>query len=182
MLFACILLFAAAAVPAQEIKPGHEPGTRDAAEIKSAMQLFETEYHPQTFAPYPGDIASSGNTFYYTHGTFRVAGIGKEFWPIFSRGLLNPFVVSALEIFRSGDSLVFGKADTVVLSNLEEFPELSASVKQKRFRFWLLAPRHMNPQVCFFELTNDEADAQTDLTTFILHARLTFYIQAWIVI
>jgi len=169
---------AAAQLPA----PKTAPGTQGAAEAQQAAQLFEKEYHPQTFALYDGPVVARGDTFYYAHGTFTVIGISRELRQIFSRGLLDPSLVNSFEMFRSGDTLMVRQTDTAVLSNLEELPELSPSVRQRRFRFWLHRRGLANPQVCFFELTNEAADAQTDLAAFILHARLTFYIQAWIVI
>jgi len=68
----------------------------------------------------------------------------------------------------------------------EELTFLSDSPKVKRFQFWLFSKfgdvYMMNPNVYFFELTNEAANEETDLKSFIENAKLTFIRYAWTII
>jgi hypothetical protein len=61
---------------------------------------------------------------------------------------------------------------------LKELTFLSDDPTIKRFKLWLFTEINnqffMNPEVYYFELTNETADKETDLKSFIENAKLTF--------
>ena len=64
--------------------------------------------------------------------------------------------------------------DLFNISELEELQFLSNDSEIKRFRFWSFHLGMANPQVYYFELTNESATKNTSLEDFIKNSKLTF--------
>ncbi len=134
-------------------------------------QFFEKNYSRQNFERYDSIIVTSGDTVKYSDKYFLVWTADK-FKPIFSSGIFYPTIIA-------GQS----KRDyKLTISNFEELKVSNLPPTQKRFRFWLNRNTLLNPNVCFIELTNQNATDKTDIETFIKGASLTFYKEGWIII
>jgi hypothetical protein len=160
-----------------------------------AEQLFEKDYKKLAHEKYKGDIVVNGNFFKYADQVFEVNHTSKELSAIFSKGLFYPSIITGLVTAKpkskeelnemtTAQRATYGliRTDSLGISLMEEVPFLSKSPTQKRFRFWLIRKGRLNPQVCFIELTNQNATSSTDMETFINEAELTFYKEAWIII
>lgn len=161
-----------------------------------AQELFKKEYKKTTYKVYSGKIVKTDTSkFTYDNKFFKVGYANKSLELIFTKGILYPQLISGYtteprKSEKELDSLSkteryfyeMSRGDQLYISNLKELPFLSNSPKVKRFRFWLSRPKSANPQVFLFELTNEKATNDTDLKTFLEHAKLTFLKAGWIVI
>ena len=160
-----------------------------------AEQLFEKDYSAKLFNKFNGDISINGDNFNYGDQTFQVINTAKQFNTIFSSGLFYPGVITGdtntvakrkqqLDTLSQEQRILYNliRTDSLIISNFEEVKFLTKKTTQKRFRFWLLRKGVLNPTVCFIELTNNNANDKTDLTSFINGAALTFFKSGWRVI
>ncbi len=134
-----------------------------------AQEFFKKEYKPEKYLKYSGEIKiREDNRIHF--GQFQAVEIfntNSENNMIFTKGLFYPDILGLMSL---------------KIGNLEEVKFLSDSPKIKRFRFWLYRPNMANPQVYFFELTNNKATERTEWNSFIENARLTFVKGGWIII
>ena len=160
-------------------------------------QLFEKEYKYLEYPKFDGEIKINDTEIYFGENQFiKYSNIEPEYRLIFEKGLLHPTIIpmSVIIVDREGRnvnkktgqsyspiSILIRRLDDVSICCIEKLTFLSDNPKVKRFRFFL-RDLSMNPQVYFFELTNETADAETDWETFIENAKLTFIKQAWIII
>ncbi len=135
-------------------------------EDSSAKRFFIKEYQAQRFEKFTQPIIVRGDTLFFDQERILVDS-DYPFKSIFTKGLLYPSIIDT-----RGTSII----------GLEELAFLNPSPKQKRFRFWLFRKGFANPQVYFFELTNEKATDKTGLSDFIDGSSLSFLKGAWIVI
>lgn len=161
-----------------------------------AQEFFKTKYEKQFYEKFSNDITETAINeieeideiqLFYDNKSFKIYGIDKSLKLIFKKGLLYPQLFSGFSTEprkseKELDSLsvserVFyemSRGDNLTISNLEELEFLSDSPKVKRFRFWLMFPKTVNPRVYLFELTNENADKNTELKEFLENSELTF--------
>ncbi|PSG90905.1 hypothetical protein [Aurantibacter aestuarii] len=161
-----------------------------------AQEFFKTKYEKQFYETFSNDIKEIAINeieeideiqLFYDNKSFKIYGIDKSLKLIFKKGLLYPQLFSGFstEPRKSDKELdshsvserVFyemSRGDNLTISNLEELEFLSDSPKVKRFRFWLMFPQTVNPRVYLFELTNENADKNTELKEFLENSELTF--------
>ena len=160
-----------------------------------ARQLFKKEYSKTHFDKFKGDIVINGDDFIFGDKTFVITNTPKELTPIFSSGIFYPNIITGdtksvvksqaeLDTLSTVQKVFYNmtRTDSFTISGFEELKFLAKSNTQKRFRFWLFRKGVANPTVCFIELTNDKANGNTDLTTFINGAALTYFKSGWVVI
>ena len=181
-------------------KNDKEPKTfvnQGAQENYWAKKIFVEEYSPQTYTKFSGTIlVKDKSTIEFDNKTLIFWTIDAEYVKIFTDGIFYPQLLlgdtenipekSKLELdsLSAGERLmyIFKKNDTLKISEFEELRFLSKTPKVRRFRFWGYTPGFMNPKVYFIELTNKKAGKNTDISTFIKGAKLTFIKAGWIVI
>jgi len=123
----------------------------------------------------------------YDDKSFNIYDINGTLKLIFNTGILYPQLISGftseprksnkeLELLSISERAFYelSRGDNLSIMNLEELEFMSGSPKIKRFRFWLWWPKSANPRVYLFELTNENADKNTDLKEFIENSKLTF--------
>ncbi|QNK78262.1 hypothetical protein H7F37_04110 [Winogradskyella sp. PAMC22761] len=161
-----------------------------------AQELFKKEYKNQSYEIYSNEIKEiDGTELIYDNKSFNIYGVNDTLEMIFKKGTLYPQLISGYtteerKSEKELDSLSvseryfyeLSRGDNLSITNLEELKFLSDSPKIKRFRFWLGRPKSANPQVYLFELTNENADENTELKEFIENSKLTFLKEGWIII
>jgi len=161
-----------------------------------AQELFKKDYKKSSYEIYIGEIKEQeGSEFIYNNKSFNVYGLSEPLKLIFRKGILYPQLISGFtseqrKSQKELDSLTnterffyeFNRGDNFTITSLEELEFLSDSPKIKRFRFWLFRPKFANPKVYLFELTNENADSNTDLKIFIENSKLTFLKEGWIIL
>ena len=126
--------------------------------------FFEKNYKKEKIKRYSGHIQIAGDSIIYGKEVLIVDDTSEN-KAIFSNGLLYPALLVGYDL----------KVYEVTL-----LPSLSHSVKIKRFELFSYSTMRFNSTVCFFELTNNKATAQTSIGDFIKDARLTFFKEGWI--
>jgi len=120
----------------------------------------------------------------------------SKYLPIFLEGFFYPQLIignkenskilsiDELNKMTSEEQVFYNMSKNALLniSNLEELRFLKTSPKIKRFRFWSFRPGFANPQVYYFELTNEAANEKTSFENFIKNSNLTFIKSGHIVI
>ena len=183
-----------------ETKPGSSHDKKAIANQRSlederAEQFFKENYSKKTFKRYEGGIVANGERFKYAEQVLVVWNTPNNLRAIFYKGIFYPSIIVKPNTTKSKSKeelkeltaeqramYYLTRTDSLTITNLEELPLLSKSPTQKRFRFWLYRKGLHNPQVCFFELTNERATNKTAVETFIDGAVLTFYKDGWIII
>lgn len=83
-----------------------------------------------------------------------------------------------LELFKNrlipSDVLYTDTLKKVSVCCFEQFEYVKTKKVARRFKLWKYDRRYVNPTAFYFELTNEKADRETDLKTFIKGAKLTF--------
>ncbi len=133
-----------------------------------AQELFKKQYEKSYFSKFTGDIRIvEGRIQFGEIQLLELLNSNSKYNQIFLNGLIYPDILNA---------------SYLRISNIEELEFLSKSPKIKRFRFLVFRPKMSNPQVYFFELTNERANDYTDWDSFIINAKLTFVKEGWIII
>jgi len=157
-----------------------EPDFATAGEQENywAKMVFEKEYSRHEFSLFKGKITEVGNTFYFDLQALTIFNSPTDLRLIFSKGLLYPEQIIGIcpdSLINSKPTTLLLRCDSARISNIEELYFLNHSFKEKRFRFLLWRLGLANPQVCYFELTNENATKGMSLREFISGAKLTFY-------
>jgi hypothetical protein len=176
-------LFAAAQPPTK--KASKEPDFKNQGEAEDywMRKIFANEYIPQTFERYKGPITRNGQYYSYGNWVLKIETNVKEWLSIFANGTVYPGIAQSNNTSINASS---AKADTSIISAIEEihFPTLSPT--RKRLRYWLFSKVFgswiANPTIYFIELTNDNSTKDTDLPTFLNGSRLSFYRRGWLII
>ncbi|WP_224996864.1 hypothetical protein [Cesiribacter sp. SM1] len=153
-----------------DIKSETEPKFKNQGEQEDywAKELFEKKYKKQVYPRFKRIlITEKDNVISFGPTTIELLTNSPDLLPIFTTGLFYPRILDS---------------HSLRISDLEELKFLSDSPTVKRFRFWLYHPNRANPQVYFFELTNEKADENTDIKAFIEGASLTFVKDGWIIL
>jgi hypothetical protein len=83
-----------------------------------------------------------------------------------------------LELFKSrlipSNVLYTDTLEKVSVCCFEQFDYLKTKKTARKFKLWKYDGRLVNPTAYYFELTNENANRETDLETFIKGAKLTF--------
>jgi hypothetical protein len=131
-------------------------------------QMFKKEYKKQYYKKYSGTIKSANKVmFQFDSLTMTVNYILSELRSIFSEGLLYPSLFGSMSLF--------GKEDSLRITDLQELKYVDNGPTYKRFSFWLFRKWLANPQVYYFELTNEKANWTTGLKDFIKGSQLTYF-------
>ena len=161
-----------------------------------AKHLFEQQYVKSEYSKFTGEMKVSDSEIQFGEWQFvEFLDSNSEIKLMFKKGLLYP------DIFGGSGNMVSvrGKrskkeikdaskaSDTLKIVNhsvrlkirgLEELTFLSDAPTVKRFELWVFIGVNnqfiMNPEVYYFELTNETANKETDLKSFIENAKLTF--------
>ena len=125
-------------------------------------KMFKEEYKKQNFNKFPGKINIVNNSsFQFDSLIMNVFFTSTDLKTIFFRGLLYPGL--------------FGKEDSLKITDFQELKYVNDRPHHKRFSFWLFRKWLANPQVYYIELTNDKATPATGIREFINGARLTYF-------
>lgn len=170
-----------------------------------AEQAFTKSYKPRTFTRYRETIIVKGSTFTYDKQVVEVYA-SQEIKSLFKKGIFYPSLLlyadngldrsvkirmpkDTTQRSRSADTVPAAKnlqsifnPESLAVSAFEELKPLETSPKHRRFRFLLYMKGLINPTLYFVELTNDKAASETDLTTFMKSARITFLRQGSLLI
>lgn len=155
-----------------------------------AEQVFEKEYQKQNYSKYKGNILIESNTqIIFGNKTLNI-NCNSDFLPIFTNGIFYPQLIlgntennkiltnSELEKLTPQEQVFYklGRNDLFNISELEEltFLNKNKSPTIKRFRFWSFWSGMANPQVYYFEITNENANDNTTINEFIKNSKLTF--------
>jgi len=162
-----------------------------------AGKFFEENYERHFYQRFKGTISVLSETaIKYDDKVLEIYNTSASLMPIFKKGIFYANIITGNEpatVAKTKEELhslppdqkilySLGRTDSTRISNFEELKFLHNSPEIKRFRFWLYRPGMANPQVYFIELTNEQATAQTDMTSFINGATLTFFKAGWIII
>lgn len=128
----------------------------------NVKQMFKKEYKKQYHKKYAGKVKPVNNiTFQFDSLTLIVRYAQAELKTIFGQGILYPSL--------------FGNEDSLRITDLQELKYVSNGSACKRFSLWLFRKWLANPQVYYFELTNETAVTVTGLKEFIKGSRLTYF-------
>jgi hypothetical protein len=163
-----------------------------------ARKIF-SEIHPrQKFERFKGKLLIlDEDGVQYDDIDVRLEGGNATVNSIFKQGIIYPSILPSPKPFRGyknvPDSLpssarhtllfpLSHKLDTLIVTNILElkFPDSPPSIK--RFSFWLFQTGFANPTEYFFELTNEKANANTDMQTFIDGSTLTLFVYGSVII
>jgi hypothetical protein len=139
-----------------------------------AKKAFETEYVKQDIPRYNARVLVKGETYYFANQTVTLMSLSEDSRLLFSTGILYPAAIVGPCADSINESHVIG-CDSIRISNVEELSFLNQSFKHKRFQFLLWRQKLLNPQLCFFELINENATPGMSLAEFIKGAHLTYY-------
>lgn len=152
-----------------------EFNTAGEQEEYNVKQIFKKEYKKEHHKKYSGTIKSIDNTtFQFDTLTMIVNYTPIELRSIFNQGLLYPSLF--------GSESLFGKEDSLRITDLQELKYVDNGHTFKRFSFWLFRKWLANPQVYYVELTNEKATSTTDLRNFIKGSQLTYFRPGGIII
>ena len=169
------------------------------AEMKSEQDVFKYSYCKQNYPKYAGNILSDtihGSTFIQFDSIrvylFSNAYIYKT---IFTTGLLSgqmlycamdslcrPFednsLTNAVNFKLIKPDLWGWTGHTIKIDRFELLNDVKSNRTQRRFKFRVFQKDSINGHynIFFLELTNENADNNTDINTFIKGARVTFLI------
>ena len=166
----------------------HEFKNQGEQEDYWAKQVFEKERDLIEYQRYKSKIlVKSNNEIQFENKTLSI-NCSSKFLPIFTEGIFYPqLVIGNTENNKILNNIEFEKLnineqvfykisrnDLFNISELEELKFLNNDSKIKRFRFWSFQLGMANPQVYYFELTNESATNNTSLKDFIKNSKLTF--------
>ena len=133
---------------------------------ESIQRFFRTNYHETHFNKYEGRLEFE---FERNDTIIRLDSIEISFSSKNS---------DYLELFKNrlipSDVLYTDTLKEVSVCCFEQFDYLKTKKTARRFKLWKYDGRFVNPTAFYFELTNENADRETDLKTFIEGAKLTF--------
>ncbi|PNQ72884.1 hypothetical protein C1T31_09250 [Hanstruepera neustonica] len=160
------------------------------------QEFFKRIYEKQSYSIYPKEIKEitideiewvNETKFIYDDKSFKIYEKNETLKLILKKGILYPQLFSGFstELRKSDNELdslsvsdrafyEMSRGDNLTISNLEELKFLSESPKIKRFRFWVMFPKTTNAREYMIELTNENADKNTELKEFIENSKLTF--------
>ncbi len=161
-----------------------------------AEKVFENEYKKQQYDKFKGKIEVINDNEIKFENKILFVDCPKEYLSIFISGIFYPQLIIGngenVKILSNQEqeklspeekfNYNFRRNDNISISAFEELTFLSNSPKIKRFRFWYFRPGFANPQVYFFELTNETAELNTSLENFLANAKLTYIKAAHIII
>jgi len=139
------------------------------------QQIFINQYHKESHQRYSGHIAiqnpkdSTLITFDSISLKLDFSGKESKYKKIFTTGLLTG------QMLRSP-----WDKDTVMICCFETIENTNNLPTQRRFRFDVYWHKIMNPLVYLLEITNPNADKNTDFDLFLKKAKVTFLYNAWV--
>jgi hypothetical protein len=146
-----------------------EFNTAGEQEEYNVLQMFKKEYKKQHYKRYSGTVKTINNlTFQFDTLTMIVNYTPTELRSIFGQGILCPSL--------------FGSEDSLRITDLQELKYVNNGPTYKRFSLWLFRKWLANPQVYYFELTNEKATITTNLKDFIKGSQLTYFRPGGIII
>ncbi len=169
-----------------------------------AKELFVRDYKVEHYKKYNGALFIKENHYQYGNVILSISA-NVTLKSILDKGIFYPDIMNqnfryqpkvlikiakdSLKVWKkryskkiTKDVNAYPKIDSLSIANFKEVNFLENSPKQKRFKFWLFTKGLLNPTYCFIELTNKNANRDTDITLFINGARLTFFQEGWIII
>lgn len=162
-------------------------------------RIFSTNYYIQKIGKFKGKIEVIDSlTFKFDDKILTFESSDPSIKFIFTYGILYPEVIhQALQatIVKDGKEIenvklkpennmtTSSKSETIILDdlvgvnnlNFGNFKELHLEGMpfKKRFSFWLSRKKIVNPEIYYFELTNENATKETSMEAFIRGARLS---------
>jgi hypothetical protein len=170
-----------------------------------AIDMFKNRYRPESYSGYDKVILNNGSDCIF--GAQVITIYDPLFLPLFNKGVIYPVLIFAAPPASLGldvklkvkllppDTSKHAKAieeqnqlikrpnfDSLSVGDFQELKVLETSPKHRRFRFLVMIKGLQNPILYFMELTNENATSDTDLSTFIKAANLTFIRQGSVLI
>ncbi|MBF9238517.1 hypothetical protein I2I05_14015 [Hymenobacter sp. BT683] len=138
--------------------------TQGPLEAKWAQTTFQKHYEYKPAVRFQGTVqarvARQEQVFRYGADTLSAFDVDDRFLSLFADGILYPTVHPEYYLNR--------------VSTLKELAEATKSPKHRLFTMYVWNRLTVNPTLYVFELTNDQARLETNLTSFLQGAVLTF--------
>ncbi len=137
------------------------------------IKEFSADIH---FPKFTEMIIVSKDTIKFDSSFIIIYNTDPEIKKIFELGLVFPDLIYGASTM--GDKFEFKKnfgADTLSIGNLKELHFPNQRQETKCFSFLLWQKMMANPSLYIFELTNDTANSNTTIKTFIEKAKVTAF-------
>jgi len=145
------------------LKEDSNCGEHERYEIK---RLFRTQYKKQSYQKYPGIIIVREETeltsVQFDSVIVNISKDASNYSLLLTSGLLSAQMLNA------------SVKGTNTICCFEELKYLKYPSIKKRFKFFVFEHNMLNPCVYLLELTNENANETTELTTFINGSKITF--------
>lgn len=170
--------------------------TQGEQEIYWTKKLFKLEYKKQAYERFDGNILIISQNEIQFDNKILIVHCDDDYLGIFRLGIIYPqlsigfeennMILSEEELGKKSSEEKFlyhiRRNDTFSVSNIEELTYVNKSPSIKRFRFLSFKKGFTNPDVYFFELTNEKATKSTTRSDFIKNSTLTFYKRGWVML
>lgn len=162
---------------------------------KKIIEYFEKNYKKQNYKRFDGKITVNNNSVNFDKKTVSFDAAEKKIQTILKNGLIYPQLISEYQAEKykkettdrtqkrfmkiQKDWKAAFDIQSMRLSQLQELQYFKNNIQVKRFKIISKNSNLPNSVTYYFELTNDKANAQTNLEDFVNGAKLTFFEQEW---
>lgn len=165
-------------------------------ELRWARKAFRQCNNKDKFQHYSGDIQKpDSNIYQFGLQTLTVLHAGKELDYLLSAGIIYPEIIigyvpkkiktqEEINALSESERLLynFKRADSLTISDLVLLKPLSHNLHKKRFKLYYIRHGMANLQICFLELTNEQATHKMSLDEFIRHSKVSCFVRGSILI
>lgn len=163
--------------------------TQEKLELKWAKENFRQNHQIQLYPKFTGNIAKlDSNSYKFDEKTLTIDNPSDELKYLLENGIFYPGIITGnsdtvtktkqeLDSLSESQRLFYNmsRTDSLRISDFEELKSIEKSPKQRRFKFYLYRLGVMNPQICFVELTNENAKKDFSLGEFIKDCKVTYF-------
>ena len=164
--------------------------TQGEQEKKWAKKTFRKQTDSKVYPIFSGEITVIDSiTFKFDEKTIILLDDPRpEITLLLQNGIFYPNIItgdkraviktqSALDTLTEMEAVLYNwsRTDIVKISSFEEVKPFFKSPKNRKFQFYLFRMGHVNPTVCYVELTNKNATRKTSLLEFMKNSHVTFY-------
>ncbi len=163
--------------------------TQEKLELKWAKENFKENHQTQLYPKFTGKIIKlDSNSYKFDEKTLTIDNPSNELKCLLENGIFYPGIITEnrdtvtktkqeLDSLSESERLFYNmsRTDSLRISDFEELKSIEKSPKQRRFKFYLYRLGSMNPQICFIELTNENAKKDFSLGEFIKDCKVTYF-------
>ena len=162
---------------------------------KKIIEQFEKNYKKKSYKRFEGIITVNNNYVSFDKKTVTFDTSEKLIQNILKNGLIYPQLISDYQAEKYREETTdrtqkrFMKLQkdwkaafdiqSLNMSQLQEMKYFKNNIKTKRFKVSSKNSNLPNSVTYFFELTNDNANAQSTIEEFVNGAKLTYFEQQW---